>query len=116
MKRSLRPVDAIPLTVRSRRFPGSEELNRLVTRHLGSTTNRFGERIRSIVVCLDDVNGSRGGVDKSCRVELSMADGDTIHVRGLGATLEAAIAAAAPRTRSVLVRKIGRSRTRRDKY
>lgn len=116
MKQGLQTANGIPLIVRSRRFPGDSELNQLVARHLEGTTNRFGERIRGIVVCLDDINGSRGGVDKLCRVEMSADKGDTIHVRGLGATYEAAVAAAAPRARAVLLRKLTRSRTRRVKY
>ena len=113
---SLSTAGGVPLTVRSRRFRGDSEFSRAVARRLESTTGRFGERIRSIVVCLDDLNGARGGIDKVCRVEMSLAKGDKIHVRGLGPTPEAAVAAAAPRARQMLVRKLGRSRSRRAKH
>lgn len=113
--KNLRGAGPVPLVVRSRRFPGNSQLDRMVERRLGSTTKRFGDRIRGIVVYLDDVNGTRGGVDKACRVELALKKGDTIHAHGLGPTPEAAVAAAAPRAHALLVRSLGRSRARRTR-
>jgi hypothetical protein len=67
-------------------------------------------------VCLDDINGTRGGIDKVCRVEVALKHGDTIHASGLGPTLEAAIAAAAPRARARLGRGLARRRSRLTRY
>ena len=37
---------------------------------IGTALGRFAHRIRSVVVRIDDLNGPRGGIDKSCRVQV----------------------------------------------
>ncbi|GIW76194.1 MAG: hypothetical protein KatS3mg104_1257 [Phycisphaerae bacterium] len=39
---------------------------------------RFASQVDRMIIRLSDVNGSRGGVDKSCRVELFWSLGDPV--------------------------------------
>ncbi|MBI5477666.1 MAG: HPF/RaiA family ribosome-associated protein [Deltaproteobacteria bacterium] len=41
-----------------------------IARRLGFALSRFGVRIATVRVRLADVNGPRGGSDKSCRMEV----------------------------------------------
>ncbi|MFN3192359.1 MAG: hypothetical protein ACE361_17745 [Aureliella sp.] len=38
-----------------------------------SSLSRFSERIRSVRVFIDDVNGPKGGIDKQCRCVVAIA-------------------------------------------
>lgn len=48
------------------------ELADLARRRLEFALGRFGGRIRSVTVRLGDVNGPRGGVDKTCVVKIRL--------------------------------------------
>lgn len=61
MRIAIRPTIGIPL-----------ELADLARHRLGFALGRFGGRIRSVTVCLGDVSGPRGGVDKTCVVKIRL--------------------------------------------
>lgn len=53
-------------------------LRKHVERRLGFALGRFAGRIRRVRVSLDDLNGPKGGMDKSCRLTISVAPSATI--------------------------------------
>jgi ribosome-associated translation inhibitor RaiA len=60
-------------------------------------------------VCLSDDNGPRGGVDKRCRVELSMRHGGTVQITAVARDWRSAIDSALSRAARVLMRQLRRS-------
>ncbi len=50
-------------------------LRKLAERRLEFALQRFASRIRSVRLVVDDINGPRGGIDKTCRV--------TVGIRGI---------------------------------
>ena len=52
----------------------AEELQHRIDRRLRFALARFGDRISRVVVYLSDLNGPKGGIDKSVRV-LTRIDG-----------------------------------------
>ncbi|MFM8414924.1 MAG: HPF/RaiA family ribosome-associated protein [Planctomycetota bacterium] len=49
-----------------------------VERRLGFALSRFAGRIRRVNVFLADQNGPRGGIDKTCRIVVRLADGGDV--------------------------------------
>ena len=47
----------------------------LVRRRAGFALSRLGPRVERVEVRFEDVNGTRGGVDKLCRVMVTLARG-----------------------------------------
>lgn len=56
------------LDVRSRSFLVTEALREFVERKAQFALGRFAPRFDECQVVFEDVNGPRGGIDKSCRV------------------------------------------------
>ena len=75
----------------------SGALPEYVERRLQFALDRFAAQIQRAEVRLVDVNGTRGGVDRRCRVDLAGRPSWRIHVEGSGATFEQATDAAAAR-------------------
>lgn len=58
----------------------SEALDEHIHAKLGRLEKRFGDRITRVEVFLKDVNGQKGGFDKSCTMEARPAGMDPIAV------------------------------------
>jgi len=85
-------------------------LKRETERHLRFALSRFSPSIEQVGVRLIDVNGPRGGVDKRCRIVVTMKDADTIVVEAEDARMNAAISAAADRMGRTVARAVRRRR------
>jgi hypothetical protein len=72
---------------------------------------RFRDWIRDVEVTLTDVNGPRGGIDKSCRVIVRTGDGRHVVGSGRHETLEGAVSCAVERAAKGIRR---RRRAHRD--
>lgn len=88
-------------------------LKRESERRLHFATDRFQPQIREIGVLLRDVNGPRGGIDKSCKITATLNRGGTLEIEEKRGNFVAAIRAAAKRLRGVLTRRIGGKTIRR---
>lgn len=78
-----------------------------VMSRINSAIGRFDDRVGHVRVRLDDVNGPKGGKDKRCTVDISMARGGAhVIVRELSEDLYAAITGAAHRVKAVISRKV----------
>lgn len=75
-----------------------------------SAFRRFAGRIRSVDIRLSDVNGPRGGIDKRCQVELSLARWGTVRSCADAENAHAAVTTAIERGRTQLLRRLRRTR------
>ncbi len=58
------------IDVRFRGMQASEALRRHIERRVQRRLGRFEQALGSVRVCMEDVNGPKGGVDKRCLVTL----------------------------------------------
>lgn len=83
-------------------------------RRLHFALARFSPSIRQVGLRLFDMNGPRGGVDKCCRIVVTMEPTETIVVEAENSDINAAIAMAADRIGRTIARAIHRRvKTRR---
>jgi hypothetical protein len=68
-----------------------------------NTFQRFSHWIREVVVRLTDLNGPKGGIDKSVSVEIVTLDGQTIRVRSRGESYDRSLGNALGRARRQLL-------------
>jgi len=79
----------------------------LLHRRLDFAFGRFAGRVRSLTVRLKDLNGPRGGVDKSCQIAVRLdRPRRTIVVEDVDAEPEAAIVRAAQRASRAVARAV----------
>lgn len=95
------------IRVRSRHIDMSEPFRGYAERRVQFAIGAFERRVDHVDVCVDDVNGPRGGVDKSCVLMVSLKSGGTVLARGADADAYSAVDRAAARIRSALVRRLG---------
>lgn len=57
------------IEIRWRGLQKIEELEEHIRGRLAAVASKFGHRLRSVVVRLEDENGPKGGVDKLCSIE-----------------------------------------------
>jgi len=96
----------LPFAVKGRGIAWPSDLERLLDYRLKKLERRFPERFQAVDVSLEDVNGPRGGVDKRCRFNLMLKNHGSLSVCADASRPEAAIAQAANRAASVIVRKL----------
>ena len=87
-------------------FPLTRALRDHAERRLRSALTRCGDRIRKIAMRLSDVEGPRGGADKSCRLRVVLTGLPDVVVEDTQADLYVAIDRATDRAGRTLVRKI----------
>ena len=85
------------LSIRTHSIEITDSLRDLISRRLHFALDVFEDRIRHASVYLADINGPRGGVDKSCQLTASVRGIGDILVSADGATSEAALTRAARR-------------------
>ena len=82
-----------------------------LTRKIGPRT----ERVRRARIRLNDVNGPRGGVDKTCHIRLEVAGGGEVNATGSAVGWYEAVTIAVMNARTALDRRIGRMRERKTR-
>lgn len=101
------------LAVRTRNLPLTPPMEALVRRRLGFALGRHTSEIRRVDVELADINGPRGGVDKRCRVDVTLSHGGTIRAESTDLLVRNAIDGAARRVSRRVARLRGREATLR---
>ena len=96
------------LHIRPRNVELTEALKDHVNRRSQFALGRFGRRIRQVTIRLSDVNGPRGGCDKTCQVKVSLIRGDSIVVGDTKSDLYAAINGAMERAGRAIGRQLVR--------
>lgn len=64
--------------IHAKDIPITEHLRGHIERRLCFALERFARRIREVRVSVGDLNGTRGGVDKRCRVTIVLIPSTTI--------------------------------------
>ena len=98
--------------IRSQNMHVDDEVQLNVQRRMEFALKQFNSWITHVQVHLEDVNGPRRGIDKQCRILVSIKGGKTIKIEDLDADLIAAVNRAADRLGQAVSREIDR---RRDK-
>lgn len=83
-------------------------------RTVRSALERFGQRIKRVIVRLSDRNGHRGGPDKRCRLDLVMHKLGSVHVEAVGFDVYAVVDEATGKLRNVANRRLERVQQRRN--
>ncbi len=81
-----------------------------IERRMMFALDQFESWVVDATVYVEDVNGNKGGIDKSCRVLVNLRSGKTIKVEDIDAELMAAVARAADRLSNVVGREIEKKR------
>ena len=88
-------------------------LREFVERRINFALRPFEERVSRVTVHLDDVNGPRGGIDKQCRILVSLRRGSPVKVEDLDIDLASAVGRAADRAGNAVGRRVDRRRRRK---
>lgn len=91
-------------------LPYPTALRDYVERRFGYALNRLRHLSQRLTVRLSDENGPKGGIDKSVRVQLSLAGGRAIVVRAAGHDWHQTIDLVARRLANTLSRRNQRQR------
>jgi len=100
----------VKLHVRYRQLDSTPELQRLVARRIHFALSRFTHAIREVYVTLADINGPRGGIDKTCRVRVTGPRLGSIVVEEAALDLPAALDGAVGRVARTTARTLDRRR------
>ena len=84
-----------------------------VERRLSFALARLSGRVHAVDVRLADVNGPRGGVDKRCRLQLSLRQLEPIVVTAVEVDYRTAVDRAARKAERALARRLERTRAGR---
>ena len=83
--------------------PQAAELRTLIERRVRQALRRMAWLTRRVRVHFSDINGHRGGIDKSCQIELTTDGGKSVVVTSLAKDWFSALQSALTRaTRSLL--------------
>jgi ribosomal subunit interface protein len=99
--------------VRSRGLELPDALRTHAERRLLFALGRFGRRVQSVMLRIDDVNGPRGGADKRCQIVARLSPWGDVRVEELDGDLYAAIDRAADRLARAVAREMERRREMR---
>lgn len=97
---------------RSRGIDATGEIREYASRRIGFALGRFADRIVRITITLADINGPRGGTDKSCRISIRPLRMDQFHVTAETDRIHESIDLAAERAKRALSRRLDRFRSR----
>lgn len=100
------------IEIQARRVPLSRKWRNEVKRRVEIALARFDERIVKVSLWLSDVNGPRGGLDKSCQLQIIMPGKPDVVIEETRENLYLAINLAIARAGKAVVRKLDRQRTR----
>lgn len=68
---NVQPPAGFPLEVRSHGFELTDPLRSHAEQHVRTKMEKHAHRIQAVIVRMEDLNGgSRGGIDKICRIEI----------------------------------------------
>ncbi|GMU45169.1 MAG: hypothetical protein AMXMBFR25_31550 [Lysobacterales bacterium] len=96
------------IEIRAAGFELTESLRAHVLHRLNFALWRFQDRVVRVSVRLSDLNGPRGGADKSCRLRIRLHGSPDIRIEDAEEDLYVAISRAADRAGRTLGRRLQR--------
>jgi ribosome-associated translation inhibitor RaiA len=101
------------MEIRARHVEITDTIRAYVERRLSFALDRFAERIRVARLTVEDVNSSRGGIDKHCLLAVSFTYSSQVTLESRALTVEGAIDRISSKLGSLIGRHVGRDRKRR---
>jgi ribosome hibernation promoting factor len=101
------------ISIKGRHLELSDPLRAYTERRLRFSLDPFESRLKGVEVRIADVNGPRGGVDKTCGITLILDRVAVVFVQASAADAYAAIDRAVSRAHSALSRRLSRGDERR---
>lgn len=101
------------VTIRQHGVALNEEGRAAIERRLQFALARFGASVSHVGVYLADLNGPKGGIDKSCRLVARLAGGELITVEDRDAHLAVLVGRTVERLDRQVRRTLDRKRPRR---
>lgn len=98
------------IQVRIDQVTASEAVRAHVERAIQSRLRRFSPRIRYATIQIVDINGPRGGVDKTCRIDIRLVPTGSVRIVDTDADMFAAVDRAVDRAERTVSRAIERVR------
>jgi len=95
------------------RLPLAAEHREQIRRRASFALSRLQARIARVEVRLSDINGTRGGIDKQCRVLVTLTSGPATVIEDLDADLPTLIDRAFARVGRVVAKRIERETRQR---
>lgn len=80
----------------------------LAERRLRFALTRFEPQVARVLLVLRDVNGPRGGIDKACRLDVHLRDGNPLSISDADANALAAVSRVADRAGRAVGRRLQR--------
>ena len=98
------------MDIQSRGFTLTDALRDYLMKRLAYALNHGDEYISRVTVRLSEINGSRGGTDKCCFIEVRLKQKPAVVIEDSEADIYLAIDRAAERTGRTLMRRLARQR------
>lgn len=98
------------IVIQSRGFDLTAGLREHVERRIHFALDWANYHVRKVSVCLSDINGPRGGEDKRCHIQMTVAGVADVVIEDTEADLYVAIDRATDRAGRTLARRVERQR------
>ncbi|MCC6126398.1 MAG: HPF/RaiA family ribosome-associated protein [Pirellulales bacterium] len=101
------------LEIRGQNIRVGGQLNDQIERQMSFAIGQFESWISGVSVQLEDVNGPKGGIDKQCRILVTLKGGKTLKIEDVDVDFTAAVNRAAGRLGQVVSREIDKRREKK---
>ncbi len=101
------------ISVTLRKMALNEQQQAWIERRIQFALGRFVSRIRRVSAIFSDTNGARGGVDKKCRLRISLIPNGEVVVDDVDTSIEAAAANVSEKAARTVARLLERLRDTR---
>lgn len=98
------------IEIHTGKFSLTDAMRAYIERRIHFTLNRAQHGLRKISLRLDDINGPKGGDDKSCRIQIPVAGGKSVVIEEVRSDLYVAIDRALERAARAVSRQLVRKR------
>lgn len=98
------------IDVRARHMTLSKARRHEYSQRVETALDRFETKLRRVLVVLEDVNGTRGGADKRCRIRATGERGFAVQSQATEVTATAAVDRAADGIGRNVAKAVGRRR------
>jgi ribosome-associated translation inhibitor RaiA len=96
------------LNIRSNSVDLSDEIRALIKLRVYFALSRFGPRISSTSVRIEDIHNDSKGIDQRCLIAIKVDRGDELIVEAVDTNVRAAISVASDRARKTVQRHLDR--------
>jgi putative sigma-54 modulation protein len=100
-------------SIKGRGLDLSDALRAYAERRLRFSLAGFAPQLKGVEVRLADINGPRGGIDKTCAIKVILRRFGVVFARAAGDDVYSTVDHAAARIRSAVSRTLSRRRARR---